>query len=419
MGPFRSAAAAAVVLAVPAGVLFASVALAGGLIGGLAGASMAMDPKAPKNLEVEDVTTTTVELDWRRVSGADGYIVYRDGNPVAAPSISRYTDEGLTPFTTYEYWVTAFDDDGDESDPSKSVQATTLDGTPPTPPTDLSATATSDPHVDLTWSASEDPESGVAEYRVFRDGSHVGTTATATYEDTDVDPGTTYEYTVTAINGQGLESDPSDPASAITPDVTGPTAPTDLAATAVGPKRIDLVWTASEDPETGVSFYRIFRGGFQIATATGTSYADADLMPETAYTYRVAAVNGVGLESLLSDPASATTLESTEGPPPPTQVRAAVISGTQVNLSWTAPDVPEGDIAGYNVYRDGQFIGSVTATAFADIDLTPATTYGYTVSSFDGEGLEGARSAVESATTLTVGGGVPPAAPTGLRIVSS
>ena len=402
-------------------VVLAAIVVASSLrAGGTVGARYAMAPNPPRDLEVEDVTTTTVELDWRRPAGGhqDGYVVYRDGSQIALTSSSRYMDEGLRPFTTYVYWVTAFDDDGDESDPSATVQVTTLDDTPPTAPADLVATISEGPRVDLTWTASEDPESGVAEYRVFRDGSEVGTAATNAYQDSEVVSGGSYEYTVTAINGQGLEGDPGSPASVVIPDMTPPTTPTDLTAIAVGPKRIDVAWTAAEDPESGVSFYRVSRDGFEIATVTETSHADADLAPETSYTYRVSAVNGDGFEGSPSDPAVATTLEGTEGPPPPPQVTATAVGATQVNLSWTAPDAPAGDVAGYNVYRDGLFIGSITTTSFADIGLTPVTTYEYTVSSFDGNGREGERSAAVSATTRSVGGDPPPAPPTGLRVVS-
>jgi len=45
--------------------------------GGSAGNQGAMEPNPPRDIEIENVTSTTVEIDWRRPSrgGEDGYIV--------------------------------------------------------------------------------------------------------------------------------------------------------------------------------------------------------------------------------------------------------------------------------------------------------------------------------------------------------
>ena len=48
------------------------------------------------------------------------------------------------------------------------------DETPPTTPQHLTSTAVSDVRIDLGWDTAEDPESGVATYRVYSDGDFVG-----------------------------------------------------------------------------------------------------------------------------------------------------------------------------------------------------------------------------------------------------
>ncbi|MEK7075837.1 MAG: hypothetical protein AAB948_03550, partial [Patescibacteria group bacterium] len=55
-------------------------------------------------------------------------------------------------------------------------------------------------------------------------------------------------------------------------DTTPPTTPTNLSATAVSSSQINLSLTASTD-NVGVTGYRIYRGGTQIATSTTTSYS--------------------------------------------------------------------------------------------------------------------------------------------------
>jgi fibronectin type 3 domain-containing protein len=372
-------------------------------------------PDPPTGLAAQAVDETTVDLNWdpHPDDDLDGYRVYRDGLFVAETDATSYRDTGLSPFTTYVYTVTAVAEDGDESAPSEAATTTTLDGTPPSVPQGVTATAVGTERVDLTWSESTDEESGVSGYRVFRDGNEIAIASSTTYQDEGLIAATTYEYRVTAINGAGLESERSDPATATTPDGSGPTTPTDLSATPISTESIGLSWSPSIDDESGVAYYRVFRDGSDIAAPIGTEYQDTGLAEGTTYEYRVSAVNGDGLESNLSDAASATTLTE-EGPPPPTGLTATPESASSIRLSW----MPQEGAATYNVFRDGALVGNVMATSFVDTQLEPTTTYRYSVSSVDEDGLQGARSGEISATTPPVEDVTPPAPPTGLRLVT-
>lgn len=89
-------------------------------------------------------------------------------------------------------------------------------------------------------------------------------------------------------------------------DVTPPTVPAGLVATAVSGKQIDLAWGASTD-NVGVQGYDVYRDGVRIGTANGLAYSDGGLKPKTAYTYTVVAKDSAGNASAASGPASATT----------------------------------------------------------------------------------------------------------------
>ena len=301
----------------------------------------------------------------------------------------------------------------DESAPSNAAVVTTRDATPPTVPRQLIATSVGTTRIDLVWTPSEDPESGVQFYRVVRDGLEIAAVETAVFQDDGLEAGTTYEYRVAAVNGDGGESGLSDPASATTADGSGPTVPEDLVALPVAPDQIDLNWSPSTDDESGISLYRVFRDGTEVGTAVSPGYQDSGLEAGTTYEYRVSAVNGEGLESELSDPASATTLDE-PGPPAPVDLSATPVSTTNVELAWS---VPAEGVTGYNVYRDGAFVGSVTATTFIDTGLAPETTYRYQVASVVGE-VQGERSAEVQATTFAEEDQTPPAPPTGLRLAT-
>ena len=99
------------------------------------------------------------------------------------------------------------------------------DQTPPSVPSGLEVTFESAYSVGLQWTASADPivgdvpPSGVAGYRVLRDGSVLGTTATTGYQDTTALPETSYSYAVISFDHAGNAS-----ASCAAVAVTTPTA---------------------------------------------------------------------------------------------------------------------------------------------------------------------------------------------------
>ncbi|MGB5303421.1 MAG: fibronectin type III domain-containing protein [Gemmatimonadota bacterium] len=380
----------------------------------------ATEPSTPTNLVATPADTDRIDLTWTASSdpesGIAGYRIFRDGSQVGQTAQSSYTDTGLSPATEYEYRVRAVNGDGLQSGLSDPAKATTLDATPPTTPQNLAAAPVGTERIDLTWDASQDPESGVAEYRVFRDGSEVGTTTQTVFQADGLSPATEYSFYVVAVNGDGLDSEPSATVNSTTFDGTGPTTPTLLTATALGTDRIDLEWAPSEDPESGIASYKVFRDGSEVATTTETAYQDTGLDPATTYEYRVSATNGDGLQGGLSDPAQATTLDGS-GPSAPANVAAETVSQTQINLTWTASEDPESGVDRYIVYRDNTMIGSVTDTSFADSGLTQNTTYVYSISAVNGEEIEGDRSDDVSAKTFPSEDTIPPAPPTQLRVV--
>ena len=98
------------------------------------------------------------------------------------------------------------------------------DTTAPSIPTGLSATAVSSSQINLSWTASTDPDNAASQisYTVYRNGTQVGTTAAGvnSYADTGLTASTSYTYTVSA-------SDPAHNTSVQSASVIGTT----LAAT--------------------------------------------------------------------------------------------------------------------------------------------------------------------------------------------
>jgi Bacterial Ig domain/Gametolysin peptidase M11 len=175
-----------------------------------------------------------------------------------------------------------------------------LDEEPPSAPTALTVTGGLEEAL-LQWDASTD-EFGVARYRVFRDGSEIGTAPGTTFID-DPAPVGDHEYVVYAEDATGNLSAASDPATAtIEADLDPPTAPTNLTAT-VGDEGVQLEWGASID-NVGVESYRALRDGIQIGFTNSVEIFDP-FAPGGAQTYVVYAVDEAGN---MSDPSAPVTV---------------------------------------------------------------------------------------------------------------
>jgi len=89
-------------------------------------------------------------------------------------------------------------------------------------------------------------------------------------------------------------------------------------------------------------------------------------------------------------------------PSTPTGLAATSAASTRVTLSWSASST--GSVSGYAVYRDGSPIGTTRpdSTVFVDQDVTPSTTYTYTVDAFDLANDHSAPSAPLTVTTPAV-----------------
>ena len=188
-------------------------------------------------------------------------------------------------------------------------------------------------------------------------------------------------------------------------DTQAPAAPTGLTASAVSATQINLAWSASTD-DHGVSGYRVFRNGNQVATTTVTNYQDTSLTSQTSYTYTVVAVDGANNVSAASSPAIATTQAVDSAPPSvPANLAASSTVPGQIGLSWSASTDNSGAVAGYRVYRGGINVATTTATNATDTGLAPSTTYTYTVAAFDASGNVSPQSSSVSATTVTASSG--------------
>ena len=170
-------------------------------------------PSQPGGLTATALDTSRVSLAWAASSdnvGIAGYRVLRGGTVVATVTGTGYTDTGLAANTTYGYQVVAFDAAGNAST-AASASATTAgggDAQAPNAPAGLAGSLGKGKKAHLSWSGSSD-NVGVAGYRIYRNGSAVGTTSGTTYVDAIGGRNPTASYYVVAFDASGNVSPPS------------------------------------------------------------------------------------------------------------------------------------------------------------------------------------------------------------------
>ncbi len=373
-------------------------------------------PDAVEDLSAaKDATnpTTQIRLTWTAPNnnGADitSYTIQRISDdrptwtelpPISGTSTS-YLDTGLTPGNEHSYNIRATNSVGD-AEWSNFALATT-DSAPPAAVTDLSATATSSTEIVLSWTAPAAHGEAITGYTLqrksgsgnYKDIATTTIAASATsYSDTGLTPATEYTYRIRATNSEG-DAAWSNEDSATT-DNAAPAAITDLSATAASSVAVNLSWTAPAAHGEAITGYRLERkagtGNYGLVSSTiaasATTYSDTGLTPETTYTYRLRAANSIG-DAAWSNEAPETT-PAPGAPEPVSDLSAtwdATNGGTDIDLSWTAPNNNGSAITGYRLERKagtGNYglvssTISATSTTYTDTGLTPATQYTYRI----------------------------------------
>lgn len=119
------------------------------------------------------------------------------------------------------------------------------DGSAPSTPGGLTATTTNPQTIALSWAGSADTGSGVAGYKIFRDGELVADLLgnPTSFVDRQLDGSRTFTYQIQAFDGSGNDSGMSNTASAATPAL--PVSPVNYARCGAGDDAPGCAYTSS------------------------------------------------------------------------------------------------------------------------------------------------------------------------------
>jgi chitodextrinase len=243
---------------------------------------------------------------------------------------------------------------------ASTAGAARRDRTPPTTPTNLRITTTTDTTISLAWNASTD-NSGNFSYRVTESSSFNTYTVAVPQTQTTLTftrlwPEQTYRYTVYAVDAAGNRSGDSNTVSYTVPaDVTPPTPAPQLTVTPFRPARAGFSWTRSVDNVSQVR-YTLYANG--IPQVEQFSYEWATLWyltPGATYEFQVIARDVFG-NATAGDPVSVTMPSSTDTEPPtaPTNLSGAAMDN-EVHMTWglsTDNSDPQSEIL-YEFYLNG------------------------------------------------------------------
>lgn len=247
-------------------------------------------PIAPE-LSVQSIGLNEGALQWTLPSGktyTDGY-EYTLRNLTNGQTVNvtypgdQAVDHSLSPGTNYEYELTVRNHVGEAV--SHPVRLLTL----PAAPRNLSLYPEERDarQIRVSFDAVQSADS----YRIVgfnmasRQEVYTNTVSDSVYQPVmNLEPGTVYNVTVSAINATGEGPAMSQSILSL------PDAPNGFKSVSIGENRADLTWNSV----TTATYYALDRDGVPVTESVYEAFSDTELSPGTEYDYRLSAINSTG-----------------------------------------------------------------------------------------------------------------------------
>jgi parallel beta-helix repeat protein len=244
-----------------------------------------------------------------------------------------------------------------------------------------------------------------AGYDTYLDGARVAKTQGTAYTFANLRCGAAYTLGVDAFTIKGVDSSvvsvvartSACPVAVGGNDTSPPTSPTSLTQGATAATTISLLWSASLD-NVAVAGYDVFLNGNKVGTTAATSYSFANLSCGTSYTLAVDAYDAAGNRSQSAAvQASTSPCPDTSPPTIPALPTQSGSTATTISLLWSA-SLDNVAVAGYDVFLNGNKVGTTAATSYSFANLSCGTSYTLAVDAYDAAGNRSQRASLGAAT---------------------
>ncbi len=239
---------------------------------------------SPKISSLETVKSG-ITVKWGKVTGAEGYYVYRKTGSgsfekIATTKSTSYTDKKATAGTKYKYMLKAYSGKTVSGFNSSGWSAARINAPKVT-------VKIAENGISVSWKAVS-PASKYIVYRMASgetEWSKIATVSSTSYVDKNVENANTYKYSVKVVYGScnGIQSAASEMVYLLSPEMSVVT----------GIYELKVTWLGVE----GATSYNVYRKTADtdwalIASPESTEYADTQITAGTEYIYTVTAVNG-------------------------------------------------------------------------------------------------------------------------------
>ncbi|XP_075451724.1 usherin isoform X2 [Ascaphus truei] len=306
-------------------------------------------------------------------------VVFTESNTES--NIFIYIDEGLHPWTNYEYKIRAWNSAG-YTDSAWTVVQTSQAAPNSLQPPKLFHAENSPHQLLIQWAHPEEENGIILSYRLKK--NHIlfpfsFDAATFSYTDENVLAYSVYSYAVIACTLGGCTT--SDPTTIRTleapPAVVNPPTIESVSST-----EVNVTWTPPLIQNGDITKYIIQLDNEKYFVGKQLSKLISNLQPFTLYVIRLVACTNGGCNSSL--PASVRTMEA-----PPSDIKAPsfkVTGAESIEITWQIPEKPNGEIRSYELRRDQHLIFVGSNTHYHDFALTPGMEYSYTISANNSQG---------------------------------
>uniref|UniRef100_A0A4W2IPD1 Sidekick cell adhesion molecule 2 n=1 Tax=Bos indicus x Bos taurus TaxID=30522 RepID=A0A4W2IPD1_BOBOX len=377
-------------------------------------------PPSKPMVQQEDVKARSVLLSWE--PGSDGlspvryYTVQTRELPSGrwalhsasvSHNASTFLVDRLKPFTSYKFRVKATNDIGDSEFSEESEPLTTLQAAPDEAPTIVSVTPHTTTSVLIRWQPpSEDKINGIllgfriryrellydglrgftlrsinnpgakwAELTSFYSMRNLSRPSLTQYELDNLNKHRRYEIRMSVYNAVG-EGPSSPPHEVFVGEAVPTAAPRNVAVHGPTATQLDVTWEPPplESQNGDIQGYKIYFWEAQRRNLTErvktlflaeNSVKLKNLTGYTAYMVSVAAFNAAG-DGPRSTPTRGQTQQA--APSAPSSVRFSELTTTSVNVSWGAPEFPNGVLEGYRlVYEPCTPVDGVSKIVTVDV----------------------------------------------------